>query len=233
MALSSRGGQACAGAGTERIADAHAQRIASLDFPLLETASRKAPCYRLPARRQALELTLPRWFGISTRALFLLRIPFHKAPDSKGLPVVYLRRRGNDPQLAPWLEGRNSHPSRHSMGGGCGGRRAGAGLVGAGTDALAAASASNLLRLFNEGMTVADLAIACAWATPRTGNPNAPVDRRVAERSGFHSADSFGAPGTGFALCRQLRCATFSACPLPRSSIWNRAPQARGGILAR
>lgn len=70
--------------------------------------------------------------------------------------VVYLRRGGNDPQLAPWLEGRKSHPSRHSMGGGCGGRRAGARLVGAGTDAVAATSARNLSRLFNEDMIVTD-----------------------------------------------------------------------------
>ncbi len=86
MALSSRGGQACAGAGTERIADAHAQRIASLDFPLLETASRKAPCYRLPARRQALELTLPRWFGISTRALFSPSNTISQGSRLKGPP---------------------------------------------------------------------------------------------------------------------------------------------------
>lgn len=59
MAVSRRGRQACAGAGTERIADAHAQRTASIDFPPLEICFRKAPCYRLPARRHALEVTWP------------------------------------------------------------------------------------------------------------------------------------------------------------------------------
>lgn len=58
MAVSSRGRQACAGAGIERVTDAHAQTIASIDPPL-EICFRKAPCYRLPARRQAIELTRP------------------------------------------------------------------------------------------------------------------------------------------------------------------------------
>ncbi len=43
--------------------------------------------------------------------------------------VVYMRRSGSDPQLSPWLTGRNHVPSWHPPGAGCDHGRACCGLV--------------------------------------------------------------------------------------------------------
>ncbi|MQP65607.1 helix-turn-helix domain-containing protein [Niveispirillum sp. SYP-B3756] len=105
--------------------------------------------------------------------------------------VVYLRRAGADPQLSPWLEGRNHlHPSIHRV-----------------QDAIAAdpardwtlsdlsliahASARHLSRLFNDhaGMGVPDYINRLRVALARQLLENSRLDMEtVAERAGFASA---------------------------------------------
>ena len=105
--------------------------------------------------------------------------------------VIYLRRSGGDPQLSPWLEGRNHlHPALHRA-----------------QDAVAAnpardwsldvlanvanASPRHLSRLFNEqaGMSLPDYVnrLRVALADELLGNTRLDMER-VAERSGFASA---------------------------------------------
>ena len=105
--------------------------------------------------------------------------------------VVYLRRGGSDPQLSPWLEGRNHlHPAVHRA-----------------QDAVAAdpardwslsalaqvahASERHLSRLFNQhaGMNVPDYVnrLRVALARELLGHTQLDMER-VAERSGFASA---------------------------------------------
>jgi transcriptional regulator GlxA family with amidase domain len=104
--------------------------------------------------------------------------------------VVYLRRAGNDPQLSPWLEGRNHvHPSVHRV-----------------QDAIAAdparawparrlaqiagTSPRHLSRLFHEyaGMHLADYRnrLRAALARELLGQTRLDMER-IAERSGFAS----------------------------------------------
>lgn len=105
--------------------------------------------------------------------------------------VIYLRRSGSDPQLSPWLEGRNHiHPAVHRA-----------------QDAVAAApqqdwslaalarrantSPRHLSRLFNEhaGMSVPDYINRLRVSLARELLQSTPLDmERVAERSGFASA---------------------------------------------
>lgn len=105
--------------------------------------------------------------------------------------VVYLRRGGGDPQLSPWLEGRNHiHPVIHRV-----------------QDAVAAypcnnwsvsklaniagASSRNLSRLFNEhaGMSVTDYVERARLALARELLTGSRLDiETVAERAGFASA---------------------------------------------
>jgi transcriptional regulator GlxA family with amidase domain len=105
--------------------------------------------------------------------------------------VVYLRRSGADPQLSPWLEGRNHiHPAIHRV-----------------QDAIAAdvtqawnltrlariagASARHLSRLFHEhvGMTVADYRTRLRVALAHDLLQQTSLDmERVAEQAGFASS---------------------------------------------
>jgi transcriptional regulator GlxA family with amidase domain len=104
--------------------------------------------------------------------------------------VVYLRRGGGDPQLSPWLEGRNHiHPAVHRA----------QDAVAAdpshdwSVEALAraaAASPRNLSRLFNEhaGMTVTDFVNRMRVALARQLLTGSRLDMEtIAERSGFAS----------------------------------------------
>jgi transcriptional regulator GlxA family with amidase domain len=104
--------------------------------------------------------------------------------------VVYLRRSGTDPQLSPWLEGRNHiHPAVHRL-----------------QDAMAAdptrawtlmtlsrvagASARHLSRLFNAhaGMSIADYRVRLRVAVARELLGHTDLDmEHVAERAGFQS----------------------------------------------
>jgi transcriptional regulator GlxA family with amidase domain len=108
--------------------------------------------------------------------------------------VVYLRRNGTDPQLSPWMEGRNHvHPAVHRA-----------------QDAIAAdpartwsldllariasASPRHLSRLFNEhaGMSLPDYVNRLRVALARELLDHTRLDmERVAERSGFASARQF------------------------------------------
>jgi len=105
--------------------------------------------------------------------------------------VIYLRRSGGDPQLSPWLEGRNHiHPALHRAQDAVAANPARDWSL----DALAGianASPRHLSRLFNEqaGMSlpayVNRLRIALAYQL--LGNTRLDMER-VAERSGFASA---------------------------------------------
>jgi len=105
--------------------------------------------------------------------------------------VIYLRRSGSDPQLSPWLEGRNHiHPAVHRV-----------------QDAIAAApqqewnlaalaraantSPRHLSRLFNEhaGMSLPDYVNRLRVSLARELLQTTRLDmERIAERSGFGSA---------------------------------------------
>ncbi|MCB6183349.1 GlxA family transcriptional regulator [Leeia sp. TBRC 13508] len=108
--------------------------------------------------------------------------------------VVYLRRSGHDPQLSPWLEGRNHmHPAIHKV-----------------QDAIsqfpdrhwslndladiACMSVRNLSRLFKQhvGDSVLDYQqrLRVAYARQLIQATNVPIER-VAEKSGFASARDF------------------------------------------
>lgn len=105
--------------------------------------------------------------------------------------VVYIRRGGDDPQLSPWLEGRNHlHPAIH---------RAQDAVTADPTSDwsvvrladVAAASPRNLSRLFNEhtGMSVIDYVSRMRVALARQMLAGSQLDiEAVAERAGFASA---------------------------------------------
>lgn len=108
--------------------------------------------------------------------------------------VVYLRRGGNDPQLSPWLEGRNHiHPSIHRAQDAVAADPARDWSV----EALAreaAASPRNLSRLFNEhtGMSVTDYVNRMRVALARELVTGSRLDMEtVAERAGFSSTRQF------------------------------------------
>lgn len=108
--------------------------------------------------------------------------------------VIYLRRAGADPQLSPWLEGRNHiHPAIHRV------------QDAVGSDPshdwsletlaqIAATSSRNLSRLFNEhaGMSVIDYVNRMRIALARELVVGSRLDMEsVAERAGFSSARQF------------------------------------------
>jgi transcriptional regulator GlxA family with amidase domain len=105
--------------------------------------------------------------------------------------VVYLRRGGADPQLSPWLEGRNHiHPAVHRAQDAVAADPARGWSLGALADA-AGTSARNLSRLFNEhtGMTVTDYTNRLRLALARQLLTSSCFDMEtVAERAGFASS---------------------------------------------
>lgn len=108
--------------------------------------------------------------------------------------VVYLRRSGADPQLSPWLEGRNHiHPAIHRVQDAVTADPAQEWSVSS-LARLAAASPRNLSRLFNEhtGMSVTDFVnrtrVALAHDILATSSLNLDA---VAMRSGFASTRQF------------------------------------------
>ena len=104
--------------------------------------------------------------------------------------VVYLRRGGGDPQLSPWLEGRNHiHPAVHRAQDAVAANPSHDWSVEALARA-AAASPRNLSRLFNEhaGMSVTDYVNRMRVALARELLTGSRLDmEEIAERSGFAS----------------------------------------------
>jgi len=105
--------------------------------------------------------------------------------------VVYLRRGGADPQLSPWLAGRNHiHPAVHRVQDAIGSDPAHEWTL-AGLAQAASTSARHLSRLFNEhaGMGIRDFINRMRVALARELIANTRLDmEHVAERCGFASA---------------------------------------------
>jgi transcriptional regulator GlxA family with amidase domain len=119
--------------------------------------------------------------------------------------VVYLRRSGSDPQLSPWLEGRNHlHPAVHRAQDAIAANPAQAWTLET-LARLSATSSRHLSRLFNEhtGMSLPDYVnrLRVSLARELLGHTRLDMER-VAERSGFASA-------------RQLRRAWRRSYPTP------------------
>jgi transcriptional regulator GlxA family with amidase domain len=108
--------------------------------------------------------------------------------------VVYLRRAGGDPQLSPWLEGRNHiHPAIHRAQDAVAADPSRNWSVGALAD-IAATSSRNLSRLFNEhaGVSVTDYVNRMRIALARELVIGSRLDMEsVAERAGFSSTRQF------------------------------------------
>ncbi|MGW6776674.1 GlxA family transcriptional regulator [Brucella pseudogrignonensis] len=108
--------------------------------------------------------------------------------------VVYLRRSGGDPQLSPWLEGRNHmHPVVHRAQDAVAANPAENWSVEKLAD-VSGASPRNLSRLFNEhaGMSVIDYANRLKISLAREMLLNSALDmENIAERAGFASARQF------------------------------------------
>ena len=105
--------------------------------------------------------------------------------------VVYLRRSGADPQLSPWLEGRNHiHPAVHRAQDAVAADPSRAWTL-AGLAKVASTSPRHLSRLFNEhaGMSLPDYVnrLRVSLARELLGHTRLDMER-VAERSGFASA---------------------------------------------
>lgn len=104
--------------------------------------------------------------------------------------VVYLRRAGGDPQLSPWLEGRNHiHPVIHKVQDAVSADPARAWTV-ASMAAIGATSARTLSRLFNDqtGMSVTDYVNRVRVALAHELVTGSRLDMEtVAERAGFAS----------------------------------------------
>lgn len=128
--------------------------------------------------------------------------------------VVYLRRGGADPQLSPWLEGRNHiHPAVHRAQDAIAAEPARAWTLAALAD-IASTSPRHLSRLFNEhaGMSLPDYInrLRVSLARELLGHTRLDMER-VAERSGFASA-------------RQLRRAWGRSYPTPPHYARDAAP---------
>jgi transcriptional regulator GlxA family with amidase domain len=108
--------------------------------------------------------------------------------------VVYLRRAGGDPQLSPWLEGRNHiHPAIHRVQDAVTENPAHSWTVDTMAD-IAGTSRRNLSRLFNDhtGISVTDYVNRMRMALARELVINSRLDMEtIAERSGFASARQF------------------------------------------
>ncbi len=108
--------------------------------------------------------------------------------------VVYLRRTGADPQLSPWLEGRNHlHPAIHRVQDAVTSDPARAWSV-AELAGVACTSPRNLSRLFNDqtGMSVTDYVNRMRIALARELVTGSRLDMEaIAERAGFSSPRQF------------------------------------------
>jgi transcriptional regulator GlxA family with amidase domain len=104
--------------------------------------------------------------------------------------VVYLRRSGSDPQLSPWLEGRNHiHPAVHRVQDAIAADPS-KGWTLRGLARIAGASSRHLTRLFQEyaGMSITDYKNSLRVALARELLSQTGLDmERVAERAGFGS----------------------------------------------
>ena len=104
--------------------------------------------------------------------------------------VVYLRRGGSDPQLSPWLEGRNHiHPAVHRVQDAIAADPAKKWTL-RGLARIAGASSRHVTRLFQEyaGMSVTDYKNSLRVALARELLSQTSLDmERVAERAGFGS----------------------------------------------
>jgi transcriptional regulator GlxA family with amidase domain len=126
--------------------------------------------------------------------------------------VVYLRRGGSDPQLSPWLEGRNHiHPAIHRVQDAVAANPARNWTLDALAD-VAGSSPRHLSRLFNEhvGMSITDFRNRLRVAVARELLGHTRLDmERIAERAGFAST-------------RQLRRAWRQLHPTPPKQARNR-----------
>lgn len=108
--------------------------------------------------------------------------------------VVYLRRSGGDPQLSPWLEGRNHiHPAIHKTQDAIAAEPARDWSV-VTLAKIAATSPRNLSRLFNEhtGMSVTDYVNRLRIALARELVSGSRLDMEsIAEKTGFASTRQF------------------------------------------
>jgi transcriptional regulator GlxA family with amidase domain len=104
--------------------------------------------------------------------------------------VVYLRRGGSDPQLSPWLDGRNHlHPAVHRVQDAIAADPA-KGWTLRGLAKIAGASSRHLTRLFQEyaGMSITDYKNSLRVALARELLSQTSLNmERVAERAGFGS----------------------------------------------
>jgi transcriptional regulator GlxA family with amidase domain len=104
--------------------------------------------------------------------------------------VVYLRRSGSDPQLSPWLEGRNHiHPAVHRVQDAIAGDPTKAWTL-RGLAKIAGASSRHLTRLFQEyaGMSITDYKNSLRVALARELLSQTELGmEHVAERAGFGS----------------------------------------------
>ena len=104
--------------------------------------------------------------------------------------VVYLRRSGSDPQLSPWLEGRNHlHPVVHRVQDAIAANPAKSWTLGS-LARVAGSSSRHLTRLFHEyaGMSITDYKNSLRVALARELLSQTSLDmERVAERAGFGS----------------------------------------------
>lgn len=108
--------------------------------------------------------------------------------------VVYLRRNGADPQMSPWLEGRNHiHPAVHRVQDAMTANPTRPWTLAA-LAKIAGASPRHLSRLFNEhvGMNTTDYRnrLRAALASELIGHTRLDMER-ISERAGFASARQF------------------------------------------
>jgi transcriptional regulator GlxA family with amidase domain len=137
--------------------------------------------------------------GITAGIDLMLAIVAREAGHTTALAVarylvVYLRRGGSDPQLSPWLEGRNHiHPAIHRVQDAVAAEPARDWPLEA-LASIAATSPRNLSRLFNEhaGISVTDYVNRMRIALARELVTGSRLDMEtIAERTGFASTRQF------------------------------------------
>lgn len=137
--------------------------------------------------------------GVTAGVDMMLALVSHEAGHATAVAVarhlvVYLRRGGADPQLSPWLEGRNHlHPAVHRVQDAVARDPARAWSVAA-LARIAATSPRHLSRLFNAhtGLSVSDYVNRMRVALAHDMVVGSRLDmQRVAERAGFASMRQF------------------------------------------